>query len=54
MMMLQCSPHTPCEDGRATNRAECAHDTNRLHHILPTLGSHHAERDGYFGWRCPR
>ena len=53
MRTLQCSPHAPREDSRATNRAECAQDTNHPHRTVPALGSHHAERDGYVGQEPP-
>ena len=53
MMTSQSSPHTPCEDSRATNRAECAQDTNHPHRTVPNFGSHHAERDGYVGQEPP-
>ena len=54
MMSPQSSPHAPREDSQATNRAECAHDTNCPHRAVLTSGSHHAEREGYFGWRHRR
>ena len=38
MRTLQCSPHAPREDSRATNRAECAQDTNHPHRTVPALG----------------
>ena len=53
MMTSQSSPHTPCEDSQATDRSECAHDINRPHRAVPNSGSHHAERDGYFGQEPP-
>ena len=53
MMTSQISPHTPCEDSRATDRAECAQDTNHPHRTVPNSGSHHAERDGYVGQEPP-
>ncbi len=48
-MMIQSSPHAPREGSRTTHRADRVNDVKWSRRIVRAPGSHHAERDGYFG-----